>query len=235
MCIRGIIPMTQIRQWVDQIRLDLMPVEKQILGHRYLKALEQGRAQRDQLKLFAGQQYHIISSDLRSIALIVSRQGMLPSRPFLMNVLQGEAAALDALHRFASALGVEVKDLELVEPLPSAHTYCAFVAWLALYGSDAELAGAFLVNFPAWGSNCRRMSEALHKKYDLSSSALTFFDLFANMPSFEQEALVIIQNGLDRGIPKRLIHRAARLLQSYELMYWDAIADAGGISLVEGG
>ena len=65
------------------------------------------------------QQHQIISSDLHSIALIVSRQGMLPSRRFLMNVLQGEAAALDALHAFADALGLDVSDLEVLEPLQS--------------------------------------------------------------------------------------------------------------------
>src|SRR6266536_2331450 len=77
-------------QWVEQIRSDLRPLEDKILGHSYLKALEEGRLQRDQLKVFAMQQHQIISSDLRSIALIVSRQGMLPSRRFLMNVLQGK-------------------------------------------------------------------------------------------------------------------------------------------------
>jgi pyrroloquinoline quinone (PQQ) biosynthesis protein C len=112
-------------QWVEQIRSDLRPLEKQILGHSYLKALEERRLQRDQLKVFALQQHQIISSDLRS--LIVSRQGMLPSRRFLMNVLQGEAAALDALHAFADALGLDVSDLEVLEPLPGAHAYCGFV------------------------------------------------------------------------------------------------------------
>ena len=54
------------------------------------------------------------------------------------------------------------------------------------------------------------------------------------MPSFEQEALGIIQNGLDRGVPARLIHRAARMLQNYELMYWDAMAGATGVPLDPG-
>jgi len=74
-----------------------------------------------------------------------------------INVLQGEAAALDALHAFADSLGLDVSDLEVLEPLPGAHAYCGFVAWLALYGSDAELAGGFLINFAAWGANCGRM------------------------------------------------------------------------------
>ena len=51
------------------------------------------------------------------------------------------------------------------------------------------------------------------------------------MPSFEQEALSIIQNGIDRGVSTPLIYRAARMLQSYELMFWDAMASAAGIPL----
>jgi len=85
---------------VAQIRSDLKPLETRITDHAYLKALEENRVHRDSLKVFVGQQHHIISSDLRSIALILSRQGMLPSRRFLINVLQGEAAALEALHTF---------------------------------------------------------------------------------------------------------------------------------------
>jgi hypothetical protein len=84
--------------------------------------------QRDSLKVFAAQQHHIISSDLRSVALILSRQRHA-AQPSLMNVLQGEAAALDALHAFTEALE-GVTHREVFEPLPAAHTYCAFVAWL---------------------------------------------------------------------------------------------------------
>jgi thiaminase len=129
-------PISDALQLVEQIRSDLRPVETKVSGHPYLRALEEGQVQRDVLKVFAGQQHHIIRSDLRSIALILSRQGMLPSLHFLMNVLQGEAAALDALHPFTRALGLTTGDLEMFEPLPAAHAYCTFVAWLALYGSD---------------------------------------------------------------------------------------------------
>lgn len=221
--------MSDALRLVKQIRSDLKPVETKISKHAYLRTLEDGRVQQDSLKMFAGQQHHIISSDLRSIALIISRQGMLPSCSFLLNVLRGEAAALDALHVFARTLGLNVNDMEVCEPLPAAHAYCAFVAWLALYGSDAELVSAFLVNFPAWGSNCGRMRNALRDKYGIAQSTLSFFELFANMPSFEEDALRIIQNGLDRGVSARLIHRAVRMLQNYELMFWDAMASATGI------
>ena len=108
-------------------------------------------------------------------------------------------------------------------PLPA---YSAFVAWLALYGSDAELAAAFAVNLSAWGANCGRISAALKAEYHLAADAVAFFDLFANFPSTDDTALAVIQGGLDRGVAPSLIERAARLLQGYELMYRDTMAEA---------
>jgi hypothetical protein len=53
---------------------------------------------------------------------------------------------------------------------------------------------------------------------------VAFFDLFASPPvTFEATALNIIQQGLDRATEPQLIQRAARLLQAYELMYWDTL------------
>jgi TENA/THI-4/PQQC family len=221
--------MIAARQLVEQIRADLKPLDDRIVQHPYLEALEAGKVARTALRAFAGQQYHILSSDLRSLALLVSRHGALPSRPFLLKLLQGEAAALDSLPAFAAALDLSPADLEAAEPQPAGHAYCAFVAWLALYGSDAELAAAFLVNFAAWGANCGRLSRALQARYGLARSDVAFFDLFANLPPFEAEALAVIQDGLDRGIPAARIRRAARLLQGYELMFWDAMAEAAGL------
>ena len=221
--------MADARQLVDQLRANLKPLDERIVRHPYLDALEAGKVPRTALQAFAGQQYHILTSDLGSIALLVSRHAALPSRPFLLNVLQGEAAALDALPAFAAALGLGPADLEASESQPAGHAYGAFVAWLALYGSDAELAAAFLVNFAAWGANCGRLSRALQARYDLAKPDVAFFDLFARLPPFEAEALAVIQGGLDRGVPAARIRRAARLLQGYELMFWGAMAEAAGL------
>ena len=98
------------------------------------------------------------------------------------------------------------------------------MAWLALYGSDAEIAAAYLINFPAWGHNCGRLSRILKKHFGLREKEVAFFDLFASPPAtFEANALSVIQQGLDGGNDPRLIQRAARLLQAYELMYWDTL------------
>jgi hypothetical protein len=72
--------------------------------------------------------------------------------------------------------------------------------------------------------NCGRLSRILTDRFGLGEKEVAFFDLFANPPAtFEANALNVIQHGLDRGIEPRLIQRAARLLQAYELMYWDTL------------
>jgi TENA/THI-4/PQQC family len=209
---------------VAEIRRQLHAVEQQIRGHPYLAEVEAGELRREELSRFAGAQYHIIRSDLRSAALLVNRFGASPSGSFFQAVLGGETAALEALRTFARAVGMDEESLEAHEPEAGAQAYTAFMAWLALYGSDAEVAAGFLVNFSAWGDNCGRMSQALRSRYGLGAAEVAFFELFANPPiGFEDQALAVIEAGLRRGVDPRLITRAARLLQGYEKLYWDTL------------
>jgi hypothetical protein len=216
--------MSHAKCLIDEIARELASVEQEIRQHPYLEALEAGRVRREDLRRFAGEQYHIVRSDLRSVALLVSRFGASGSGPFFRAVLAGEVAALEALKVFALALGMDEPLLQVYEPTPGAQAYPAFMAWLALYGSDAEVAGGFLVNFSAWGANCGRMSRALQGEYRLSVGETQFFDLFASLPpEFEGAALAVVDAGLSRGVDPRLVKRAARLLQGFEKLYWDAI------------
>ena len=216
--------MVDAKALLKEIQQELQPVNEQVLRHPYMQALEEGKIGREKLRLFAAEQYAIIGSDLRSAAHLVSRFGSSPSRDFFLGILQGERAAWDALLTFAYALGVGEAQLREHEPLPGAHAYTCYMAWLALYASDAEIAATYLVNFPAWGQNCGRLSRILQERFGLGDKEVAFFDLFASPPAtFEANALSVIQQGIDRGTDPRLIRRAARLLQAYELMYWDTL------------
>lgn len=211
-------------QLIRTIKRELEPVEREIRRHAYLDELGAGRMTREDLRIFAGEQYHIIRSDLRSVALMVHRFGSAPSGSFFHAVLSGEAAALAALRAFADAVELDDTRLQAYEPHPGAQAYPAFLAWLALYGGDAEVAAGFLVNFAAWGANCGRMSGALRARYRMGKTETAFFDLFANPPAeFEGSALAVVESGLARGAEPRLIKRAARLLQGYEKLYWDTL------------
>ncbi|MGB6838299.1 MAG: hypothetical protein WBF66_11445, partial [Dehalococcoidia bacterium] len=88
--------MGQVETLLREIREQLRPVEARVRDHAYIEALRQGRIERERLRIFAGEQHHIIRSDLRSFALLVSRYGgEAEARQFLSDSLQGEAAALE--------------------------------------------------------------------------------------------------------------------------------------------
>ena len=214
-------------KFVEGVRRELQPIDAKILNHRYLQALEAGRIERGQLRIFAGQQSHIIGSDLRSVAQMVARASSERSRGFFLELLDGERAALKALDLFKAAVSLTAGTPISDEPLPGAFAYCAFVAWLSLYATEAEFAGALLINLPVWGANCARMAEALRNKYGLSEAEVAFFTMFATAPpGFEERAAGVVAEGLAHGVTPGSVRQAASLLQGYELLFWDTMAQA---------
>jgi thiaminase len=215
------------RRLLEDARKAIASTEERIRRHPYLEALEARGVKKGKLSLFAGQQCHIIESDLRSVALIVSRAESQLARDFLSGMLQGERSALTALGDLGQALGLSPQRLHAAEPLAGAFAYSAYVTWLATYGSAAEFVGAFLVNLAAWGENCGRISRALQAGYGLSGQDVAFFDLFSGAPpGFEEQGLAVVEEGLNQGADPVRIRRAARLLQGFELLYWDTMWEA---------
>jgi len=199
-------------------------VELRLRQHPYVQALEEGRLLPSQLRSFVGEQSSIIPSDLRSIALLISRCATPASQQFFRAVLDGEAAALEALEALARAVGMTPADRNVYEPTPGAQAYSAYLAWLCLYGSESEVAAALSVNFAAWGANCGRMAQALRQRYGWQDEAVRFFTQFATIPSdISPQALAVIEAGLTQGVETHRIIRAARMLQAYELMFWDTL------------
>jgi len=215
---------SEVQALMHIIHQELHAVEQQIRRHAYLQALEEGQIVPARLRCFVGEQCHIIPGDLRSIALLVSRCEHPGSQQFFRDVLQGEAAALEALEPLATAVEMSPADRAAYEPAPGAQAYSAYLAWLCLYGTDAEVATALSVNFAAWGANCGRMAQALRQRYGLPETALRFFTQFAAAPSdVSPLALALLEAGLQRGVETRRIVRAARMLQGYELLFWDTV------------
>ena len=63
----------------------------------------------------------------------------------------------------------------------------------------------------------------------IKEEQVAFFELFADpAPEFEERALAVIDAGLARGVPERLVRRAPRLLQGYEVLFWDTLYEAVG-------
>lgn len=214
----------EARRLVERLRAQLKPGDDQIANAPFLTALENHQVPLAGLRAFAGEQYHILRSDLRSNAHMVSRFGAEPHGSFFLDLTTGEAIARGLLLDFAKALGLEEKDLQAYEPRPRAQTYPSYAAWLAFYGSQADIAAAYLLNFPVFGKNTGRMAAALRNVYGFSAKDTAFFDFFSSLPpSFETDALNVIQDGLNQGASAADIRRSARLLQAYEKDFWFAV------------
>ena len=220
--------MTKAQELLQEVIAELAPMSAQMRDHPYLIALEQGDIPRERLSAFVGEQHTIVESDMRSFAVIMSRCEAPHSREFFQGVLPDEDAAFRTLGSLAAALGLDQAWLNQYEPHPLAQAYTHYLAWLAHYGSPAELAAALLINFAAWGAACVRMGAALRDRYGLDSEATAFFDRFTPSPSpqFEEGVRLVVAEGLTGSVTETKIKRAARLLQIYEAWFWDAVFQA---------
>jgi hypothetical protein len=166
---------------------------------------------------------------LKKIVFIqrLSRFGASPSGTFFKGILDGEIIALQFIIDFSAALGLSKWNLDQCEPRAGAQAFPAYVASLAAFSNQADVAAAFLLNFPIFGENTGRMAEALQKPpYNFSAEDVAFFTFFATpVPTFDEEAIAVIAEGLRNGAKPRLIKRSARLLQAYELLFWETVGE----------
>lgn len=214
---------------VADARRALAGIEGVILRHPFLDALERGAVPEDSLRAFPGHQYHTVKSDLASLQLLHTRFEQGAAADFIVALTEGEKQALEHVIRLGARLGMGEAELRRYEVNARGFAYAAYFSWMAVNASAAEFTGAILLNFDAWGANCGRMSRALQRSYGFAPEDTAFLDAFANLPSFETEALAIIQHDLDQGLEPALITHSARLLQGYEKMFWDAMAIAAGL------
>jgi thiaminase len=209
-------------------RDELAAVERALASHPFPDAVAAGNVPAQQLRDFAGEQRVIIASDRRAFAHLAARFPAPPAGDLFLDLAKGEGIALGHLAGFAAWLGFDEAALDNYEPRHGAQAYTAYVAWLALNGSATDVALAFLANLSAWGTNCARMAAALRQGHGAGDDAVAFFDFFATpAPGFQEHALAVVQAGLDAGDPPARAVRASRLLQAYELEFWDTMTEVG--------
>jgi thiaminase len=207
---------------LERIRRELAPAEG---GNRLVPLVEEGRLPRERLAALAGEEYHIIRSDRRSFLVLASRFPEPPAAEFFTGLAGGETLALGHLMEMAAALGMDEGDLERYEPQPGCQAYAAYVAWLALNGARGDVALAIIANFGAWGSYCEAVARALRDRYGFDDKVCGFFDFFATpVPEVERQALAVAQASVEAGEPPQLARRYARLIQAYELDFWNTLA-----------
>ena len=223
--------MTQADTFVRKIAAQLKDVEQALDSHPYIQAFRDGSASPEALGPFVGHQYHLLNADSGSAARLLERlDGELTGevvRGFLRGGLDGPARVLV----MAAPLGLSDAGLRAYEPSAEGFAFGAYMSLLFSRGTAAEVMCGLLVNLPVWGRNCAVIGRALRETYGWPPEATAILDGYAALPPFDQDALPVIQAGLDRGEDPRRIARVARLIQGYEVMFWDAVAAEAGHSL----
>ena len=212
------------RDLLDIMHVDLTPHKQE---NRLIPRIESGIAPLSVLGRLAGEQYSIIRSDWRSFLVLAAKCTEPTTGSFFTSLAQGEAIVLPKLVDFANACGLDEAALRTYQPLAGCQAYPSYVAWLALNGRAADVILALLANFTAWGSYCATVSSALDKHYGFSPKARAFFDFFATpTPELTEQALDIVQSTIDSSYGIEQATEYGRLLQDYELMFWNTLADS---------
>ena len=150
-------------------------------------------------------------------------------------LLGGEVYAASLLLAYAKSVGLDENALRMprksgYQLSPKSQAYPSYWARLALSGKKkgrAAGAAACAVNFPAWGKMCHRLLEALgvtgnNYTYEgMEDERLAFIKFFATpIERLDKMAADIIDK---EGVPYEDLVEHVRLLQEYEIMFWDGI------------
>jgi|SRR5437588_8861244 len=211
------------RDLLETARRELAPGEH---DNRLVPLLAEGKAPRDALGALAGEQYRIINSDWRSFLTLAARSGDPATREFFSGLAGGEGLVLPKLLTFAAECGMDEAALRGYQPRAGCQAYPAYVAWLALNADPRDVVLALVANFAAWGDYCGTVSRALREHYGFDETGCGFFDFFAApAPEVEEQALVAVQEALDAGWDAEASLGYGRLVQNYELMFWNTLAE----------
>ncbi|MEU8550309.1 transcriptional regulator [Streptomyces roseoverticillatus] len=217
--------MTRTAQEVlaDAVR-GLAPAEG---ANRLVPRIAAGEAPREVFAAFALEQHQVITSDRRSFAHLAGRAAASDpaSAGFFESLTRGEDLALSLLGPLTAACGLDEEAVRAHEPRPGCQAYPSYAAWLALGAEPVDAVVALTANFAAWGGYCAAVGAALREHYGFDNPACGFFDFFAGpAPELEERAVAAVTAGLESGrLSEPPAHRYGRLLQAYELMFWDAL------------
>jgi pyrroloquinoline quinone (PQQ) biosynthesis protein C len=211
----------------QQIRKTLKPIEGKLFEHPFLKKVEDKVYSKEQMSLMPKEEYYIVASDLLSSRHLLGRFGDAPSGPFFKSLVENEEFAQRNIVMLAEALGCSRAQLDEYEPDPLCQAYPSYFARLALHGSEAEVLVAFASNFSVWWSACKRVATALELRYGVPKEATAFLNPFNEVPPpdapFDELTVDALTRGLAGGVQERDIIRVARIIQQYELLFWDAL------------
>lgn len=199
--------------------------DEKLANHRIVQVAKSGTLPLKVVETLLCEQYHIIGADTRSMEHLVSRfQSNDVIREYFQYFYEGEKIAHGKLLTMAKAMKLSNSDLESYEPQAKAQGYPSYLCRLAHYGEAPQIAAAIAVNFPPFGQMCLALEDALKKNYNMKEDDVAFLRFFGG-GDLDEGALKVIEAS-NAKIEYKDIRRAVRLLQAYEVMFWDSVYES---------
>jgi len=203
-------------------------VAKRLTNHVVLADLRTGKLPKDQadllLKTLLLEQYFVCNSDLRTLRASCEKFGHVQGyKTFLEFFRDGEAFALGEHQKMCQLLGLSDEQLEAHVPHHKCQAYPSYFSSILLHHSPVVAAAAFVVNFPAWGQMCGILRDSLLVHYDYQMEDLGFLDFFATPIPNLRELVDQVFATEGQKVSYVQLRRSVRLLQEYELLFWDGI------------
>ena len=230
--------MSKGASFLKEARVELAEESAGVLKHPFSADAAAGSLPLEALRIWCRQQYPILRYDTRSIAHMVTRSEYLDEKQFFTMLLHGAQEAESRLEAFSGELDISLEDLRSSTLLPWTQAYGHYIAWLALYANVGEQVAAFTVNLPTYAYVMARLGEATKTHYGLTGGG--YFDLWslglnylddpaeAVAPQeWEARAVEICGRYVDKYQQEMIA--ACRMLQSYELAFWDTIYKAAAV------
>ncbi|MGW7526999.1 thiaminase II/PqqC family protein [Streptomyces sp. NPDC054783] len=197
------------------------------VANPFVPRVERGEAPPGALARLALEQQWVIPADRRSFEHLAGHADPA-SAAYFTTLATGEELAAAHLEGFARACGVTEERARTYVPLAGCQAYPAYVSWLALNASPADVVVALTANFSAWGDYCARIARGLRTHYGFGDAACAFFDFFAQpAPDLDEQATAAVQAALDTGaLTADRAHTYGSLLQMYEGMFWLTVGQA---------
>ena len=208
--------------FIERTKSEVSATIDAIHNHEYIHSLEKHEIRKEKLEIFICEQYHIITNDIRNFAFMISKASSETASKLFTDCLLVEWDALRNLTIMANDLRIGNRKKESYEPLAGCQAYTNYLTRLAIYGSDAEILIALLIDLPVWGANCSKIGTILKKNYGFSEKSCIFLDTFASpLPEeFVSKSKEVIDTV---GIGGKNLRSASRLILDYELSFWDTI------------
>jgi len=201
-------------EFLEKLRYELQDLNQKILRHKFIEELSEGKLSIEKIKYFLVQQNYIARRDAKALAIMYSRSDY-PENDFFLKLLVSHQEAIKNLEISLEKLGLKEQE---IMPNPKAIAFTHFFFNIAYFNSLPEQIIAILINFPIFIENINKIGKLLNEKYGIY---LPFLVEAKWDRELEFMALKILEKyDLEKN---KDIKDIARLIQEYELQFWDAV------------